>query len=327
MFRSLCKLFHRTLNSAKSARNSRRTRQAPARPKPKVVLRLDLLETRLVPSATVATDKPSYTPGSTALINASGFQAGETVQFQVVNQSNGNVYTPWSVTDGSAADADGTINGQVQTSWILVSDTLDSTLQLTATGLTSGEVATTTFADPNPNLNSFEDGSPPQQGTTGDWTNGNLTSGKAQYFEGTSVPFEAVFTGLTVNTSYTITITYDTTINDPSGAKHAFDYLTSYDFNNSFSSLYTGVTNWTTFADPINAANSGVPNPPLSGPLTLAIPLDPNINPNPPLTNQNMLTGHSQIGGQVFSLWGTTSFSIANSNVNNGYTISSGSYT
>src|SRR5262245_15935855 len=82
--------------------------------------RLEFLESRLAPSATVVTDKPDYAPGSTAIITASGFQPGETVQLQVLHtdglpntDSNGNYldgHAPWSVTDGGAGDRDGLVN-------------------------------------------------------------------------------------------------------------------------------------------------------------------------------------------------------------------------
>jgi len=58
----------------------------------------------------IATDKLDYLPESTALIDGTGFQAGETVQLQVLHtdglpntDSAGNPlpgYAPWEVTDG-----------------------------------------------------------------------------------------------------------------------------------------------------------------------------------------------------------------------------------
>src|SRR5215469_6179623 len=56
------------------------------------------------------------------------------------------------------------------------------------------------------------------------WQNGNLNANQAHWLEGDSVPYQLVMSGLTPNTSYTVTIGYDTT----KGGKHAIDYLTSY---------------------------------------------------------------------------------------------------
>src|SRR6516225_8021311 len=90
---------------------------------------------------TVQTDQPDYPPGSTATITGSGFQAGETVQLQVVNLTNpgdtGPEHDPWTVT----ADAD----GNVTTTWYVTEDELGATLKLTATGLSSGATAYTVF--------------------------------------------------------------------------------------------------------------------------------------------------------------------------------------
>src|SRR3954469_19787664 len=48
---------------------------------------LEALEDRTLLSASVWTDKLDYSPGQTALINGSGFQANETVDLKVVNKS------------------------------------------------------------------------------------------------------------------------------------------------------------------------------------------------------------------------------------------------
>src|SRR5438876_12144329 len=56
------------------------------------------------------------------------------------------------------------------------------------------------------------------------WQNGNLNSNQAHWLEGDSAPYQLVLSGLTPNSSYTVTIGYNTTI----GGKHAIDYLTSY---------------------------------------------------------------------------------------------------
>ena len=123
-------------------------------------------------SATVSTDQIDYAPGSTAVITTTtdglpdhNFQIGETLQFQVsrtdgiADHAPGNL--PWIVTDGSSGftpyqnsagigvfpDTDGRANGQIGTTWFVDSQYAQSTLKLTALGLTSGAVATYDFSD------------------------------------------------------------------------------------------------------------------------------------------------------------------------------------
>src|SRR6516162_8468748 len=82
---------------------------APRRP-----LHLEALESRVVPSVSVVTDRPDYQPGATALFTASGFDPHATVDFTVVKTSvtPNQVKGDWTVTDGSPADLDPTINGR-----------------------------------------------------------------------------------------------------------------------------------------------------------------------------------------------------------------------
>src|SRR5262249_19145484 len=63
---------------AVSARNKAAKRTA------RRLLLLETLEDRLVPSVSLWTDKPDYSPGQIAIIGGSGFQVGETVQIQVI---------------------------------------------------------------------------------------------------------------------------------------------------------------------------------------------------------------------------------------------------
>jgi hypothetical protein len=93
--------------------------------------------------ASVTTDQSDYPPGSTVYITGAGFQPGETVQLQVLRidipENTGAEHDPWPVT----ADA----NGGFEATWFVAFDELGATLQLTATGLTSGRIAQTTFTD------------------------------------------------------------------------------------------------------------------------------------------------------------------------------------
>src|ERR1051325_11687487 len=111
-----------------------------------------LLWTQTAAAATVTTDKADYPPGATAYITASGFQVGETVSFQVLHAdgtpSDGEDHQPWYVTDGGLEDLDGVVDGNIKTTWhVCEDDCVGSLLELTATGQTSGFVATTQFAD------------------------------------------------------------------------------------------------------------------------------------------------------------------------------------
>jgi hypothetical protein len=94
-------------------------------------------------AATVTTDQEDYAPFSIVYITGAGFQPGETVSnrvVQIAGPAPGTAYAPWEV----GADADGNFT----TEWLVFTDELTgTTLQLTATGLTSGSVATATFTD------------------------------------------------------------------------------------------------------------------------------------------------------------------------------------
>jgi len=93
--------------------------------------------------ASVTTDQADYPPGSTVQISGTGFAPGERVQLQVLNLTAPNdlgaEHDPWTVT----ADT----NGDLTASWFVTSDEANTTLQLTATGQTSGTVAQATFTD------------------------------------------------------------------------------------------------------------------------------------------------------------------------------------
>jgi len=96
---------------------------------------------------TVTTDQSDYPPGGTVYITGSGFAPGETVTNQVLHipdiadNVTSPAHQPWTVT----ADE----NGNFSTTWYvpLDQDEAGATLQLTATGKTSGLTAQTTFTD------------------------------------------------------------------------------------------------------------------------------------------------------------------------------------
>ena len=124
-----------------------RSRKKPRR----TFLTVEYLEERTVPSAMVWTNKPDYAPGSNAVFYGSGFQPGEQIEIQVTHIDGkpdvDSSHQPFFVTDGGAGDLDGIVNGRFATTWYVSPDNANSTLELTATGLTSHEVAETTFTD------------------------------------------------------------------------------------------------------------------------------------------------------------------------------------
>src|SRR5688572_16349265 len=86
-------------------------------------------------AALVTTDKVGYAPGETATITASNFQVGETINLAVLR--DGQNYSQWAVADGSASDLDGSINGSIETTLTLPSNSPGSDFVVTASGATS----------------------------------------------------------------------------------------------------------------------------------------------------------------------------------------------
>src|SRR5262245_3003339 len=147
MFWTRClRLLGHGLRSAK-----RSPRRAPSGRRAAGPLAAEQLEDRTLLSAAVWTNKPDYLPGETVTITGTGFQPGETVNLQVLHTdgtlNTGPAHAPWQVTDGGAGDPDGRADGTIQTTWVVDDDSLGSTLQVTATGLSSGETAQADFTD------------------------------------------------------------------------------------------------------------------------------------------------------------------------------------
>src|SRR6266498_66394 len=114
----------RWLNALASALSpksgARRTKKQASKPHRSHRMKVEQLEERMVPSASIWTDKPDYAPGSTAVINGSGFQVGEAVHLEVLRTDGvveGGSDNPWTITDGGAGDRDGVADGNFTTSW------------------------------------------------------------------------------------------------------------------------------------------------------------------------------------------------------------------
>ncbi|RKX23127.1 MAG: hypothetical protein DRP51_01225, partial [Candidatus Zixiibacteriota bacterium] len=94
------------------------------------------------------TDRADYPPGDSVVIIGVAFQAGETVMVQVTHLDGDTpdlpVYDPW--------DVESDTYGDFETFWIVPDTALGETLLVTATGQSSGLVATTTFTDCNTTL-------------------------------------------------------------------------------------------------------------------------------------------------------------------------------
>jgi HYR domain len=93
--------------------------------------------------ATLFTDRVDYPPFSYVYINGTGFEPGETVNMIVVELDPvQQSFEPWDV----VADE----NGNIATSWYISSqEFIGATMQVTATGQTSGFTASATFTDAN----------------------------------------------------------------------------------------------------------------------------------------------------------------------------------
>ncbi|HEX7166661.1 MAG TPA: hypothetical protein VF230_06750, partial [Acidimicrobiales bacterium] len=130
-----------------------------------------------------------------------------------------------------------------------------------------GVVATAEAApgdNPAANLDQCANGKPaaPVPCTGAAWQNGNLNSNNSHYAEGESVPFRLLVTGVTPGVQTSVVIEYDNT----DSHKHAYDYLTSFDFTESDANPCTGVT-------------------PCVGPTTTAIDTDTTLAAaSPPVT-------------------------------------------
>ena len=101
------------------------------------------------------------------------------------------------------------------------------------------------------------------------WVVGALNENNAHYFEGESIPNRLVFDGLSTVTAgnknlYTLSIEYDTT----KDGKHAYDFLTSYNFSEG---------NADPCSEGTNKGNATIPGCDLATATQMAIPDDPKV--------------------------------------------------
>jgi Concanavalin A-like lectin/glucanases superfamily/PKD domain/Matrixin len=204
-------------------------------------------------SAELAADKADYQPGETAVLTGSGFQPGETVKLQVLHTdgkpNTGPAHDPWYVTDGGAGDLDGQTDGNIRTTWFVDPvDSIDSTLQATATGLTSGQTAQATFTDASP-ARFYVTGDNGTSLLAVDETTGVAT--RIGFFHTGSTTYSSTYTG-----AFTPDGTFWTIVNSSSASPNA--KLATVNLSDASVTLVgsTGVTNdWIISLDADNAGN------------------------------------------------------------------------
>ena len=122
-------VFNLATSRAESAESSRQAAQQ------------SMQEGEMPNEATLTTNLDDYPPYSYVYIDGTGFEPGETVNMIVVELDPvQQSFQPWDV----VADE----NGNISTSWYIFSEELiGATMQVTATGQTSGLTASATFTD------------------------------------------------------------------------------------------------------------------------------------------------------------------------------------
>src|SRR5262249_35059147 len=116
---------------------------------------------------------------------------------------------------------------------------------------------------------------------TAGWQNGNLNANQSIYYEGQSVPFQMILTGMTTGVTYSV----DLQLQFLNSGAHAYDYFSSYYYTNPNGrpSIYTGgtfpnpLTQLGNQIDPIFAGMASQINSsnPFANASTLMFPSDP----------------------------------------------------
>jgi hypothetical protein len=203
----------------------------------------------------IQSDKADYAPGELVTLTGGNWQ-GDTQVRIVVNDDAGET---WRRDVTVAVAADGSIVDQFNLpTWFVAN------YSVRATGQQTGRVAVTSFTDLS--IGTYDqcsnDDGDGYSGNPGlcDWINGNLNGSNSTYFEGDATVQRLWLTDFAPGSSHTVTLKYGTT----KGGKHAYDFLTNWDWSEGWISVADrcdGITGCTTSAE-----------------TTFAIPQDPSAN-------------------------------------------------
>ena len=175
---------------------------------------LEIHSRDVLTGATVATDKPDYSPGEIVTITGEGWAPGEIVDLDILNSLDGHDYLT------ATANAAGEIyNNEFLITW----EHVGLTFWLTATGRTSAQVAMTSFTDGLTNPDQAQNGGigdPPINPVT--WINGNVNAQKGHYVEGQSIPYRVRINSLVPSQPARFRFFFEIT----KGGKHAIDFIT-----------------------------------------------------------------------------------------------------
>ncbi len=228
--------------------------------------------------ATIASEYPDYAPGAPVKLIGQGWASGESVHI-FVNDNAGQSWSHDSNPD-PVADANGYFEYQ-----FTLPDWFVAVYSVTATGTASG-TATSSFTDlaiGTYDQCSNDDGDGYAADDAGcRWINGNLQSNNSTYFEGDATVQRVWLTGFLPGSTHTLTLQYGTT----KGSKHAYDFLTTWDWSED----------WVQEADRCQGITGCVG---LSE-SKLDIPQDPNVpnsfEPSAPGDRQFVMRGGSLTG-------------------------------
>lgn len=249
---------------------------------------------------TIFLDKPSIEAslaGDTMVISGNGFSDGDYVVITVEAAESSSLTKREALASMPVfADDDGSFRAGFQIS-ALVSPT--GRYLVRAEGMmtkTVVEIEVGALFAESADLDQCANGpfAVPAQCTGANWQNGSVNQNQGHYYEGDAIPYRMKFGDLTIGSTNTVVIEWDTT----EGGRHAIDYLMSYNYTES-----TGNNPCSGIAGAHCAGGPGAPT------STFPIPLDPDVAG----------FGVTQIGGQVFSMWGGTITAVS------GYSFS-GSY-
>ncbi|HEY9075186.1 MAG TPA: DUF5979 domain-containing protein, partial [Anaerolineaceae bacterium] len=202
---------------------------------------------------TIASDQLDYPPGAWVTLNGTGWQGDGTVHLQVLAEDDS-----WQHEGDAFVQVDGTITyGFFLPLWYV------PLYNVIATGNQTGRTATTTFTDLS--IGTYDQcsndaGNGYATGDTGcRWITGNLQSNNSKYYEGDSTVQRLWLTDFVPGSTHTVTFRYGTT----KGGKHAYDFLTSWNWSE----------NWITLADRCQDITGCT----TAAETTVNIPQDPNV--------------------------------------------------